>query len=87
MDEKYRKGWRNLLTNGLQEFDGKSNTRFDFKTMTKRFGRYYLDYLSTAYAAKDDMPETEFRSINGNIPGKFMSKVKQMSLKEKMSVR
>lgn len=85
MNKEDQKGWKDLVTNGLQEFDGSSNVRYDFTKMSKRFGKYYLDYLSAAYSAKDEMPDSEFQEINGNIPDSFMSKLKSMSAEELIS--
>lgn len=69
--------------NGLTD-NGETNVRYDFKKMTKRFGKHYLEYLSVAYAVKDELNDTEFQRLNGGIPDSFMPKIREMALKEKV---
>lgn len=78
-DVKDHFGWKDFLANGIQEFDGTSNVVSDFGKMTKRFGKFYLWYLSAAYEAKDEMSDEEFCAINGLVPIGFLKKLSSIS--------
>ena len=70
--------WNRFVEEGMpKDFDDiGSNVIYDFDKMTKKFGIAYLSYLEAAYAAKDTMTDEEFCKINGNIPIKFLDKIR-----------
>ena len=53
-----------------------NNFKFDFKNMTKKFGRQYIEYCKASWIANDNMNEEEFCKMNANMPlGFFKSKI------------
>jgi hypothetical protein len=82
MDSREAKEWNRLLTEAMHdEFDKNScsNFRYDFGTLTKKYGRAYIKYCQCAWEASGgEMGEEEFCQINGNIPyGFFAKKIKK----------
>lgn len=70
--------WNRFVEEGMsKDFDEiGSNVKYDFDKMTKKFGRAYLSYLEAAYLAKANMSDEEFCKINGNVPIKFLERIK-----------
>ena len=63
--------WNRLITDGLLVGE-ESNTKFPFKTMSKKFGVAWMAYCQAAWEANDDcLSEEEFCKLNGEIPDGF----------------
>lgn len=83
MKKKEAKEWNRLLTEAMhEEFDENaySNFKYDFGTLTKKFGGAYIKYCQFAWEASGGMiDDEEFCRINGNIPyGFFAKKIKKV---------
>ena len=72
--------WNRLLSDGILT-DADINTRFPFSTMTKKFGRAYIVYLATSYAASVPfgISENEWARLNGGVPDSFLEKIRDMA--------
>jgi len=66
--------WRNFLDSMDFESDDK-NFKYEFKIMTRKFGRAYIEYCKAAWMANDGVQsEEEFMKMNGDMPSKFFEK-------------
>lgn len=66
--------WRNFTDSMDFESDDK-NFKYDFKTMTRKYGRAYIEFCKAAWQANDGvMSEEEFMKINADMPRKFFDK-------------
>lgn len=74
MTALYAASWNRLVREGLI-VDGAVNVRYSFAKMCKRYGQAYIDYLRAAWAARGDLPESEFCRLNGGVPVSFLSKL------------
>lgn len=53
-----------------------SNFKVDFKVLTKKYGRDFVDYCKIVWeSCKEFQTEEEFCKMNGNIPKGFFDKV------------
>lgn len=52
-----------LLTEAA-DFSGLTNFLYDFTKLTKKYGKEYRNYIKDAYAAKDQLSDTEFCKLN-----------------------
>lgn len=68
--------WSRFLNEAI---DFNNGFKYDFTSLTKRFGLSYLYYLTCAYIAKDDLSDEDFCALNGNVPMSFLSKIKKNS--------
>jgi hypothetical protein len=66
--------WRQLLGDGLNYEAEGGNARLPFRQMSQRYGKAWIAYLRAAWNAKDEMPESEFRRLNGEVPEAFVEK-------------
>lgn len=76
----------NEFTKTFLVFDGESNVKGDFATISKKSGVAYFEYLRAAWACSDGMSEEEFCRINGGVPAKiFNEKVKNSGIEYEVS--
>lgn len=66
--------WNNMIEAMDMESDER-NFKYDFKTMTKKYGQAYMEFCRAAWAASDGAftPE-EFCKMNGDMPMGFFEK-------------
>ncbi len=73
---KKQDGWKRFIDEATCNFgEEKSNVKFSFVVLTKKYGRAYIQYLQATWEAADSMGEAEFIAINGDIPYSFFKKV------------
>ena len=66
--------WDNFMTSFDYESDT-SNFKYDFKQMTKMFGKAYIEYCKAMWEANDGVQsEEEFCKMNANMPMVFFDK-------------
>ncbi len=72
------KDWQRFVKEGLVNFDGKTNVKYEFSKMCKIFGLSYIYYLEIQYKTIDigGFDLQEFQDWNGNVPLKFIEKFK-----------
>lgn len=69
-----QKQWNDFIRANTS-FDGISNVKGDFKTLSKGMAVAYFEYLRVAWiATREHFTELEFCQINGNIPIAFFEK-------------
>ena len=56
--------WSRLINEGLN-FNGQTNTKYNFGAMSKRFGLAYIYYLNLAWIIKDNLTNQELRYFWG----------------------
>ena len=67
--------WNNFMTSFDYE-SNVSNFKFDFKTMTKKYGQAYMEFCKSQWSANDGVQtEEEFMKMNGDMPKSFFDKV------------
>ena len=67
--------WVRFL-NETVDYKGKTNFKFSFKDLSKKYGKCYISYLKAAYLAKDTLSDEEFCRLNHcpiNLINKFKS--------------
>lgn len=52
-----------------------SNFTVNFKTLSKRYGKEYMEYCQVAWVANETFTEEEFIAMNGNPPKGYFDKV------------
>jgi hypothetical protein len=62
-----------MLKEGLS-YDGQTNVVHPFETMSRKFGRAFIDYLEAAWLARDDLSEEEFCRLNGGVTPAFIER-------------
>lgn len=66
--------WSKLIREAMSDDpDCKTNFKFDFKILTKKYGKAYIEYLKAAYLAKGDLSNKEFCRLN-HCPLSFLNK-------------
>ena len=69
-----KQAWDNFVESIDFESDD-TNFKYEFKIMTKKYGRAYIEYCKDMWDSTD-MNEDEFCKMNGNIPvGFFKNKI------------
>lgn len=78
MNEREISDWNRLLAEGMYQGDDvdtyNSNVKYSFDKMCVKYGKAYIEYLKAAWLAKDELPEHEWASLNGNVPKSFINK-------------
>jgi hypothetical protein len=65
--------WNRFIREAIVE-GSETNVSHPFKTLTKKYGLAYIEYLRAAWSAADDMTAEEFCRINGGVPQGFFDK-------------
>jgi hypothetical protein len=70
-----KNAWDNLIKTIDFESD-KSNFKYPFKVMTKKFGQAYIVFCRVMWEANEGvMSDDEFIAMNGEMPKSFFKKV------------
>jgi len=67
--------WNRMCSEGLST-DGETNTKFPFSVMCRKFGLAFIEYLKSAYSAKDTLSDEEFCRLNGGLPTSFLDRIR-----------
>lgn len=70
INEVKRDAWQRFLDEAVDFGSDRSNFRFDFATLTRKYGNAYIAYCRAAWSASE-LSEEEFIQLNGQMPRKF----------------
>ena len=82
MDKDYQTGWNNFINESIEWNAENPYFKYDFKKLTKKYGKYYIDYLKKSWeCSKDCLTIEEFIKENGNPPLEFLKKILKLNEK------